>query len=257
MKYSLGRDGKKKSNYRIYMNPLEIFNENSNFFYIALKHNECDKLLEYIKEYCQDYIVSLESDTVAHKDTDGEHFHILCNWKEDKKYEKFRDNVILKIFDRRGQAKNGLSRQYGKDTKQIRDLERCLAYMLKEKTGKFYSSFEISDEKLKEFFDMSFKKKKTKEIFDLILEYLEDIIQTYEDYDGYTRDCGNIKYRGKTVWDYLDNIRMNIIEYFVINNITIPTRNTIENYLRNFIRMTSKYNHDEKLDYLFKVIYGK
>jgi len=232
------------------------FSKQSTFFYIALKHDECNKFIEYIKEYCKDYIVSLESDTDSHKETDGEHYHILCNWKDDKKYEKFRDNVIIKIFNLCGKATKDKGRQYGKCQKHLRDPLRCIAYMLKEKTGKYLSSFEITDENLKEIYDISFKKK-SDQIFDLVIEYLEDNIETYIDWDGYERTQGKKTFRGKDYFEYLDEIRIKTLEFFIDTDNMMPSRNTLENYIRNFIRKSSKYNRDEKIELIYRLIYLK
>lgn len=232
------------------------FCSESTFFYVALKHDECDKFMDYIKDYCKDYIVSLENDTISHKETNGEHYHILCNWKDDRKYEKFRDNIIIRIFKRSGKATNGQARQYGKCQKYLRDPTKAIAYMLKEKTGNFHSSFEIPEENLKEFYDISYKKK-SEQIFDIVIEYLEDNIETYEDWDGYERTQGKKTFRGKDYYEYLDEIRCQTIEFHIDSDINMPSRNVLENYIRNFIRKSSKYNRDEKMELIYRLIYLK
>lgn len=99
-------------------------------FFIALKHSEETWLKTTMLRHCQGkYLYSLETTTEAHQETDGQHFHFVCEMS-DQQYHKFMKNVKDK-YKLRGQAKDDLARQYGK-IKDIKDTARLLAYCMKD-----------------------------------------------------------------------------------------------------------------------------
>lgn len=101
-------------------------------FMVALPHTQDDTLWSYLCNYSTDttpIIMSKEVSKKSHQDISGEHYHIYIGWEE-KTWEAFKKTILMKKFQLRGQAKDGLARQYGRVTK-IKDETKMIAYTIK------------------------------------------------------------------------------------------------------------------------------
>lgn len=100
-------------------------------FFLALRHREENHIIqEILPRHCLGkYLYSLETTREAHAETDGQHFHFVCEMN-DTQYHKFMKNIKDK-YKLQGVAKNGTARQYGK-IKEIKDTTRLLAYCMKD-----------------------------------------------------------------------------------------------------------------------------
>ncbi len=125
-------------------------------WFMAIKHEKKEEVLkiwnEYLGEYVGKYLISTEVAEDKHKETDGEHYHFVAEISP-KTYHKvtkrYKDKYNLK-----GQAKNGIGRQYG-IVKEIKDIDRLIAYCMKD--GQYETNF--NEEELKKYENISFKPK--------------------------------------------------------------------------------------------------
>lgn len=124
------------------------------FFMVAQPHSLLETLINDLEKYleaCPQYIISSETSKDSHLDISGQHFHIATRMTE-KQYDSFRKTILVKKYSLRGQAKNGLPRQYGKVLK-VRDETKFLQYTLKDKN---YISKNINLKQIQEWIDASY-----------------------------------------------------------------------------------------------------
>lgn len=120
-------------------------------FFLALKHSEEKWLRETMLRHCfGKYLYSLETTTEAHAETDGQHFHFVCEMNLTQ-YHNFMKNIKDK-YKLSGVAKNGMARQYGK-LKEIKDTSRLFAYCMKD--GNYKTN--LDDDILQKLKEISFK----------------------------------------------------------------------------------------------------
>ena len=142
-------------------------------FFCAVRHtseNE-DYLVEMLKNYdIGSYMVVRETSPVAHKDTNGQHYHFLVQMtKED--WGRYRKRVFVDHFKLRGQAKEGLSRQYGK-VNYLKDTERMAIYMCKDGVeGVVASTF--TQEQLNAWYRDSYDKANERTFRDKLIQYCD------------------------------------------------------------------------------------
>jgi len=101
-------------------------------FMVALPHIQDHILWSHLCNYSTDttpIIMAKETSKKSHQDISGQHYHIYIGW-EDKTWEAFKKTILMKKLLLRGQAKDGLARQYGRVTK-IKDETKMIAYTIK------------------------------------------------------------------------------------------------------------------------------
>lgn len=129
-------------------------------FFLAIGHIEVDTLWTYLCNYTPDpklLILAAEISHVSHADTSGQHFHVVADW-EDKTWETFKKTILIKKYNLRGQAKDGLPRQYGRVTK-IKDKDKMIAYTIK---GGQFRYKNVDDKYIEQCLEMSFEKEEDK-----------------------------------------------------------------------------------------------
>lgn len=102
-----------------------------------------------------------------------EHLHYLVKMT-DHEYRNYANSVFRQKYKLRGRAIEGLARQYGK-IREIKDLERLKAYMLKdgiEYNINVWTSLDKND--LKKLYDSVSFEKKIKEPHKKFVEYLKN-----------------------------------------------------------------------------------
>ena len=146
----------------------ELFQNPIMCFY-AIQHQFKDKFMEILKKYCTKcFIVALEKSKNTHKETNGEHLQCIIDLEETT-YGNM-NKALIKEFKLRGKAENGLGRQYGKITKdKINDIELACIYTTKE--GNIITN--IEQEKIKEWYEKSYIKKRIFNINNLVDYFLK------------------------------------------------------------------------------------
>jgi len=211
----------------LFQNPIMCF--------YAIQHQFKDKFMEIIKKYCNKcFIVALEKARNTHKETNGEHLQCIFDMEETT-YGNM-NKALIKEFNLRGQARNGLGRQYGKITKdKINDIELACIYTTKE--GNVISN--IEQEQIKEWYEKSYMKKKIFNIKNL-LEYLDSFHYYQDEREFYFSD-------------YLEKIKEHIIEYHLDYKIELPRRNIFYDYIRYYLSNSEKVkNKAEIIKYYYR-----
>jgi len=142
------------------------------FLYLAIAHSRKDELWEYLQNYCHPearLILAWETSVKSHHETNGEHFHIAADMS-DNTYEAFKKTIILKQYNLRGQARDGIGRQYGLiSEKKVRDETKFLTYTIKNNN---YFSKNIDIKTLQELYKESFIKEDKQTEEQQIMEWL-------------------------------------------------------------------------------------
>lgn len=135
--------------------------DNYKTWYICLKHSdnvetEIKKYLKKLLEPTAKFLVAKETATNgAHKKTDGEHYHFIAQIT-DKGYKAFMRHFVEK-YELRGQAKNGIGRQYGMMV--VKDQEKMCTYIAKEvEDNKGFVTTNFEEEDLNRYIKQSYKK---------------------------------------------------------------------------------------------------
>ncbi len=147
-------------------------------FYLALHFSKFEEIKEKLTKYIEptaQYLVVGEKAMETHQATNGEHFHFLVQMSQ-KAYTNFTKHFIMK-YKLRGNAKNGIGRQYGK-IKNIKDLERLHSYMLKDQDlgNPIYTNYE--NDEIDKWAEKSFKKKNKKTYLEEFSEKITDRIHS-------------------------------------------------------------------------------
>lgn len=169
--------------------------------FFDLNISEFDNLENTLTDYdIGEYVIAHESHNA--KGEEKPHFHLFFEGTN-QIYNNFSKKIIEKYGLRNKSGNQGGIRKYGK-VKQIRDLSKMLSYTLKDKN--FRSN--MKQEKLDFYFKNSFKKDDRHKFQEDLLIYCNK----YEDYRGRNQD--GLYFNWKT-------LRKRIIQYYIINNITI------------------------------------
>ena len=142
-------------------------------FLIVAPHDLSNSIISDLEEYLDPsacYIVALEKVKDAHKETNGEHFHVMAEMSK-KSYDTFRKTILVNKMKLSGQARNGKPRQYGV-IKNIRDETKLMSYTLKHGN---YITKNIDIKTIQEYYEKSFISKKKTEFIDQIMEYLQTV----------------------------------------------------------------------------------
>lgn len=198
-------------------------------FFCALAHSEIDYLVETIQEYdsVTQYLIAMETTTSSHQDSSGQHFHFVTDMSP-QHYHNFSIRVFKNKYKLRGQAKPGLSRQYGK-LKEIHDLEKMCAYTCKEKNIRT----NMDPKKIEKWFEQSFKKDDKKELKDKIHAYIDE-------QDEIAPDPGQILYY--------------IFKYYREHTNSIPNKSFSTYVMLDFMlhRRSNQYSINECIALVYK-----
>jgi len=225
-------------------------------FFVATRFVNREMLIEELRKYKSFgyYLMSWEISKTSHKPTQGEHFHFILFDFSELDYNAFRIKVLsgdkskLKL---QGQAKNGVGRQYGKETK-IHNLFNACAYTLKD--GNYESN--IPPEIVQGFIDASFKKDDKSARRQELMDYLLEVVPSYEDYlDKLNDEDDNqfskiINLYGK----YFEFIRKEIYLYQVKNEQIFFNKSTTETTIRELIGKL-KMDIKIKIELIYKLNY--
>jgi len=145
---------------------------------IALPQTYDDTLWSHLCKYSTEttpIIMSKEISKRSHQDISGHHFHIYVGW-EDKTWEAFKKTILIKTYQLRGQAKDGLPRQYGRVTK-IKDDVKMIAYTIKCNN---YKKTNIDQSYLDEIYkNESFEKEDKKDYQETLMTHLLAVRETF------------------------------------------------------------------------------
>lgn len=202
-------------------------------FFGAIMHSNEYEIYRIWREYetsIGQYVISKEiAENGAHSETNGEHFHFCAQMTNDT-YHRISKRLFKDTFKLRGQARDGLPKQYGKVT-VIRDPARMIAYCLKD--GDYKTN--IPTDELEQYKKISFKK-----------------VQTTEQKKGVSftekiRDKLNKEYPDKK-WRFDCPLDQNIILDTILDNLgnqaKVFDRNTLHklfNGVQNSLEMTPRY----------------
>lgn len=198
-------------------------------FFFAIRHSEFDYLESTLLEYdIGGYIIAAETSPGVHKDTDGEHFHILVEMK-DEDYHKFSKRVKVK-YSLSGRSTANTTRQYGK-VKTIENLEKMKAYTVKD--GNVRSN--LLQEELDRLKEKSYKKNETK-------TFENELIEKFDKYTGFgsnwiilTHDTNcPIKINWQTCSFNFERAQNIIIQHYLEKNAKMPPPSILKNHVKLF-----------------------
>lgn len=205
----------------------------------AIEHVHFDYLETVIKEYdIGGYIISAETASASHTETNGEHFHFLVQICE-KDYTRFAKRVFIDKFALRGRAVKGKPRQYGKVAK-IENLEKMKTYTVKD--GNFRTN--LSDDEIKEYVESSFVKDEKRKILD---ELLDEMLEEHSSLEWFD-----------VVYGINDNLHMQMcarnyallvrycICWFLEKEKQPPPPSTYKGLILKFIHRLKKYTNQDK-----------
>lgn len=209
-------------------------------FYLVLRHALADDVKKFIDENSTSetkFLITQEKCKNSHKETDGEHFHIVIEW-DDKTYNKFKRDVITKIWKLKGQARDGIGRQYGKEKVETED--DMVSYVLKDQTedlsGCYYQIY--TKEYLIERYKESYKKEDRFTLMDEVIEHLKIMPCMAPPIDIF-------------------KIQLTILEYWMKNTNKIITKSTLNHITIRFLTQTYQHHTDQDYSIILQYILGK
>jgi len=203
-------------------------------FMVAIAHDQSANFVNYLEKYIDPmtpYVIGLETAKDSHQDTSGQHFHVCCNMT-DKQYDSFRNTILVKHYQLRGQAKDGKPRQYG-SVRNVRDKTKMLQYTVKDKNI-IYKNFSL--EKIQELIESSYHRPDKRDLHKETTIYLME----------------NDRYLFPEVCDLThEPIMYNAIEkmlttYIVKYTDKIPTKSLIQSLARSFLTYRARFYNDSK-----------
>lgn len=211
---------------------------------VAIKHVYLDVIKEIIFskiETDSNYIIACETSLTTHKETNGEHIHLLID-ATDLTWKQIREKITYRFPNLRSKAEKGKPRQIGK-VKNIKDIETSTIYTLKE--NKYISN--IDPEILLEYYRKSFMKKDPKkEIYDEWLDYMNDIIYPIEERPKEVTLVGDydVEYM-----EFINACKRRTIDFYVDNKYKLPTKTSYNCMILNFIAQYAKHDmkHNKKM----------
>lgn len=203
-------------------------------FFVALEHEFLDSLKADIEAYLPDeacYILAMETAKDSHPDTKGQHFHFVGDMT-DKQYDSFRKTVLVKKYDRKGQARNGVGRQYGKIGK-LRDETKLMQYTLKDKNI-IYRNIDLKT--IQDLMNKSYHKEDKKFPFKELMEHLKANSDSYyDDMSDYPdwKDC-KVEF---------SRIEFDIIQFYLDNSSSekIITRSQLKSITTKYLMYYTPY----------------
>lgn len=209
----------------LFKNPVMCF--------FQIPHEHVKTVFDKLKFYCEEgnYLISLEISKNTHKETKGEHIHILYD-DVNNNYHLFAKS-LRDIWKLRGRAEDGKPKQYGK-VKNIRDIEKACAYTMKD--GNYHTNIEDID-KLNEWLSMSYEKNPKREIYEEWMEYMNEYIEIPE----------FVGVHGTVETTFINDVRRETIKFYITNEYTLPTKSGYFSQLVAFISQNPKLDLNSKI----------
>jgi len=139
------------------------------FFYLAISHDLSFSLWADLEHYIDPsarLLMSLEVAKDTHHETKGQHYHIACDMN-DKQYDAFKKTIIIKKHNLKGQARDGVGRQYGCiPVSKVRDETKFLQYTCKDQNVRFRG---FENDEIKKFIEESFPKVDRKSDLEMLM----------------------------------------------------------------------------------------
>jgi len=197
-----------------------------------LPASDSDEILEILQEYdIGSYLLGYETEPY-------EHTHFLVQMTT-QSYHNFSNTIFKKRYNLRGQARNGLPRQYGK-LKKIEDLSKMASYTIK--SGNIKTN--MPQDEVDKYFANSFKKEEKKKVYQEIFEELE---KTYErEYIAEYNPCLPL---------ITKKIILLIINYLRTKTDINMCRSNVLSYTQFFIKNTSHYDPSEKDQLIYSLLF--
>lgn len=188
------------------------------FFMVALEHSKSLEFESFLKKYIMadaEYIIAKETCQDAHKETNGQHFHVAVEI-DDKSYDNFRKTVLVNYYKLRGRATKNLPRQYG-IVREVRDETKFLSYTCKDKD----IMTNITDKtRLNKYIDDSYKKEEKKVFETQLYEYLDNILPPFNPKEQYTSTY---------------TLELKILQYYRENTEKLPALSTLKHLAIKYI----------------------
>lgn len=176
---------------------------------------------------------------IGYETTPYPHYH-LCFEGSEPIYHKFSKRVILR-YGLRGQAKNGLPKQYGK-IRDIHDIEKLLTYCSKE--GNVRGNF--TEEEIQAYIEKSYKKDDKKKFLEELIAYLDDQ-QVFEHEYFIKNDKLYPTYKH-------DKLRKKIIRFLIDKDMSF-TKNQINHYVIEYLRKTACLHPEDRAEHIYYFMY--
>lgn len=211
----------------------DILFKNPVMCFFQIPHEHVKTVLKKLEFYSDggNYLLSLEVSKNTHKETKGEHIHILYDDVNDR-YHCFA-KCLRDIWHLRGRAIDGMPKQYGK-VKNIKDIEKACAYTMKD--GKYYTNIDDLD-KLNEWISLSYEKNPKREIYEEWLEYMNETIEIPE----------FVGVHGTVETEFVNSIRYETIKFYINNQYTLPTKSGFFTQLCAFLSQNEKLDLNDKI----------
>jgi len=212
-------------------------------FYLVMRHTMAEDVKKAIEQYTTSltkYLITAERCKNSHKETDGEHFHVVIDWEE-KTYNKFKRDIITKIWKLKGQARDGIGRQYGKE--KVENEEDMISYVLKDQVLLDNNipniCFQVYTlEYLIERLNESYKKEDKYTLMDEVMNHLKIM----------PCNCHPID-----IW----KIQLTILEYWIKNSNKTITKSTLNHLTIRFLTQEYKYHQENDYEKILLFILGK
>lgn len=146
------------------------------FWYVAIPHSKAQEYKNLLDNYIDEstpVLFGLETSTVSHQATQGQHIHCAATM-DPNKFKLFTDAVHRKHFKLHGRAKDGKARQYG-HVKDLRNETKMLQYTCKDKN---VLAWHIDQALLDQWKEESYPKKDPLSRFKQIQKDLEKFEET-------------------------------------------------------------------------------
>lgn len=208
-------------------------------FMAHLPHSDHDSIISKLKEY------EIGSYLIGYENEPYEHYHFLVQMTT-ATYHTFSKSLFKDKYNLRGQARNGLPRQYGK-LKKIEDLEKMASYTIK--SGNITSN--MPQDEIDKYFSKSFQKTEKKKLYQEVFENIESkqCIEILRFMDSYGQPSGN------NIPKIIKNIKLLIINYLRINTDINMCRSNVLSYTQFFFKNTSHYSSDEKDELIYNLLF--
>jgi len=199
-------------------------------FMCAIPHDQSSNLLKYIEPYIDvsgRLIMSMETSSTSHIETQGQHFHFFADMDETK-YKNFSTKYFVRHYQLRGKAlADDKPRQYGK-VKEIKNEDRMISYTLKSKdlNNIYYKNFDLKT--IEDYMQQSFQKENKKdfktELMNFLCDHRDNFYHSDEDDDYH-----HCKFRFHTVEEH-------IIQFYIDKEINKPvSRSQVKSWTTTFL----------------------
>ena len=210
-------------------------------FMAHLPASDSDEILEILQEY------DIGSYLIGYENEPYEHTHFLVQMTT-QSYHNFSNTIFKKRYNLRGQARNGLPRQYAK-LKKIEDLSKMASYTIK--SGNIKTN--MPQDEVDKYFANSFKKEEKKKLYQEVHEYLETTytkkINLIYEVMEHTKEHIDIK------WRIIRKIKLNIINYLRTRCDINMCRSNVNSYTQYHIKHTVHYQDYDKDELIYQLLF--